>query len=119
MRISDWSSDVCSSDLGQTTLPGFTDFSPDEIRMEFSGLVQHAFGTELARLRSMSRIERAVAFDAISVMDHLRHRGFSERVIALLTVGVFPRDITLGSQIGSASCRERVGQSVEISGVAG
>src|SRR3546814_16947812 len=45
---------------GQTTLPGFTDFSPDEIRMEFSGLVQHAFGTELARLRSMSRIERAV-----------------------------------------------------------
>src|SRR3546814_9897119 len=45
----------------------------------------------------MSRIERAVAFDAISVMDHLRHRGFSERVIALLTVGVFPRDITLGS----------------------
>src|SRR3546814_17160590 len=30
-------------------------------------------------------------------MDHLRHRGFSERVIALLTVGVFPRDITLGS----------------------
>src|SRR3546814_10338425 len=101
MRISDWSSDVCSSDLtkplisdglrtlahvdghswvdGQTTLPGFTDFSPDEIRMEFSGLVQHAFGTELARLRSMSRIERAVAFDAISVMDHLRHRGFSDR----------------------------------------
>src|SRR3546814_3375407 len=45
----------------------------------------------------MSRIERACAFDAISVMDHLRHRGFSERVIALLTVGVFPRDITLGS----------------------
>src|SRR3546814_5004956 len=69
--------------------------------MEFSGLVQHAFGTELARLRSMSRIERAVAFDAISVMDHLRHRGFSERVIALLTVGVFPRDITLGSLLES------------------
>src|SRR3546814_19093513 len=115
MRISDWSSDVCSSDLGQTTLPGFTDFSPDEIRMEFSGLVQHAFGTELARLRSMSRIERAVAFDAISVMDHLRHRGFSARVIALLTVGVFPRDITLGSlleEIGRASCRERVCQYV-------
>src|SRR3546814_21176288 len=45
----------------------------------------------------MSLIERAVSLDSFSVIVPLLHRCFSERVIALLTVGVFPSDITLGS----------------------
>src|SRR3546814_11479557 len=83
MRISDWSSDVCSSDLA------------DRARQ----------GRELYPAAGQGR------------SDAVRHRGDPGRWPGHLRRRC--GDAVLDSEIGRASCRERVCQYVEISVVAG
>src|SRR3546814_14587146 len=86
MRISDWSSDVCSSDLGKMTLP-ITSWHADE------GLPN---ARPLARCAAMPlRFDR----DQLPIWRDARHRN------SLLLAG----DV---HQIGRASCRDRVCQYV-------
>src|SRR3546814_11716731 len=97
MRISDWSSDVCSSDLGNELRPRITlRDSKGEVLMLVSGAEARYY----------------LSADAIlSVEDGAQvHAG---DVLARNPVeGTKTRDITGGLQIGRASCRERACQYV-------
>src|SRR3546814_17801321 len=100
MRISDWSSDVCSSDL----------LEPSAGTGLLAILAEIAGGSlilnELAETRAdlLSHLFPAISvtrFDAAQIHDHLD-----------------PANVPT-VEIGRASCRERVCQYVEISVVAG
>src|SRR3546814_2576312 len=83
MRISDWSSDVCSSDLPVQELPD--------------------------RLAAAQEHPREVDVDHLAplLQGHVAERG------AALDAGVADQDVDRPeAQIGRASCRERVCQSV-------
>src|SRR3546814_18260216 len=96
MRISDWSSDVCSSDLDRGTVRGGGHRSVA------------AFGGDRARVRVdvQGRDPRAVRGHAEEVLR--RGRGGRPAPAAVLAAG----------ESGRASCRERVCQYVYISVVA-
>src|SRR3546814_14945829 len=100
MRISDWSSDVCSSDLL---------------------LVSHAPGGLLPTIRSRCRRLALKPLDSGTLSEALERLlpaldAAERRGLAVLAEGSPGRAVTLASQgglkIGSASCRERVGQDV-------
>src|SRR3546814_13780447 len=90
MRISDWSSDVCSSDLGAGA-------AVDEQRLE-------AFG-------------RLVALQ-VAVICQVFGRMFVQVGVDVLRCLLAADAETLHQEIGRASCRERVCQYVSISVVA-
>src|SRR3546814_13815559 len=107
MRISDWSSDVCSSDL-------------------------LLFELLLDREDRLARREAGAVADAEDMgvdREGLRPEGRVHHDIRRLApdAGQFDARVTLGGdlsamiadQIGSASCRESVGQSVQTAVVAG
>src|SRR3546814_1065229 len=94
MRISDWSSDVCSSDLRSSAEPGSQPDGcdhHDQTRYDARGVM----GT--AGLEGKHRLHQGVAREANQ-----------DR----------PDSLCARHQIGRASCRERVCQYVEISVVA-
>src|SRR3546814_1040313 len=82
MRISDWSSDVCSSDL--------------------QALGEIAAGHHTGGVTTALGIQLEIV-DAQGLRDVVRHRG---------TAGKAHGKCGLGQQIGRASCRERVCQYV-------
>src|SRR3546814_15392950 len=94
MRISDWSSDVCSSDLRQREIPGRN--------------AHHRPQRLLRRAEGRPRLRRIIAQE----IDRLPHfgNGVGQRLARL------PHD--QAQPIGRASCRERVCQYVYISVVA-
>src|SRR3546814_19182482 len=92
MRISDWSSDVCSSDLLHLRMP------------------RHDRGERLAAFQA-DPVHMADAGDERRMMHH--HQG--RRVGLLLQRGIEPVEPFGAEQIGRASCRERVCQYVSIS----
>src|SRR3546814_3931610 len=85
MRISDWSSDVCSSDLG---------------RFQFGAAVLLHELVALGLLFGFGLREREVEAWRHSAEEHFHALGEDD------ALGEFPR------QIGRASCRERVCQYV-------
>src|SRR3546814_16727412 len=90
MRISDWSSDVCSSDLRAARIAA----------RDLGGVDQHGDAVDRAPVRY------------IALAAHRRARG---DVIGGAARG---REIDIARTIGSASCRERVCQYVSIQVVA-
>src|SRR3546814_16694018 len=103
MRISDWSSDVCSSDLG---CRGFLDLG------ERGGHIAAAGGAR--RVGGGADDDEVVvhhvgAADAVALGD--------ERLFRRL--GMHEEHAAVAVQIGRASCRERVCKYVEIWVVAG
>src|SRR3546814_20715030 len=104
MRISDWSSDVCSSDLGklirrERPLGGIAD-PPREHRA--------AGGFGILRGEKLSAGSRYLRFDG----DNVRRRGgaveyavFNERLTGFKFLAQ-----EIQHQIGKESCRERGGQ---------
>src|SRR3546814_16195197 len=96
MRISDWSSDVCSSDLG----------------------TRGAGGAGTRRVRAAAAAQRAVA-----VALPLRPDGVAVALAYLRRAATDAEGLTTAldlrhERIGRASCRERVCQYVSISVVA-
>src|SRR3546814_16304685 len=107
MRISDWSSDVCSSDLDLLALAGqLADADDDEQR--------GVFQTDDA-LVAERRDHAAEGDGADDVEQHLPHRQ-AEREAGLLQTLVHGEEraahdlryVGAGVEIGRASCRERV-----------
>src|SRR3546814_19414186 len=98
MRISDWSSDVCSSDLYLQRLP------IDVLKIDRS------FVTEMLKGRDSVAIIRAV----LSLADALGLKTTAEGV----ETEELAEALTELGQIGRASCRERGCQYVYISVVA-
>src|SRR3546814_21174608 len=106
MRISDWSSDVCSSDLRLHELGDLTD---DFIR---ASLRQSRVSLFIAGLAVRAGIDFATSWLIIS------DPGADSAVVLLRAIDM-PRDIAASIlmlmqrlQIGRASCRERVCQYV-------
>src|SRR3546814_19489151 len=107
MRMSDWSSDVCSSDL------------PRELSAA-NPPKPHPLGRQRLRVHAPHAATEA----------DTRNVGMLERATCKVVEAGSPKPATIGvewppdvaedeTKIGRASCRERVGQYVEISGVAG
>src|SRR3546814_10035452 len=92
MRISDWSSDVCSSDLDDVP----------EVRAHFlhgRDHVRHA------------RLDEASACD-LRVRDEVLARPGRVALAGAVAVDVLPALVAVVREIGRASCRERVCQDV-------
>src|SRR3546814_15265554 len=116
MRISDWSSDVCSSDLGRVEQIGeiaelVADLRDDAILLRDRPAA--AILAVLARAREPQRI--AVSDVAESCLfEHRGGRGgIFDRAVRVedhLDAGL-PRDLD-GIVVGRAACREHVGQYV-------
>src|SRR3546814_17146226 len=102
MRISDWSSDVCSSDLGTN--------------LDWVAVDHHNTGHPHTHIIVRGKDERGK--DLIIARDYIS-RGLRERACELVDLDFGPRTDTSIEQIGRASCRERVCQYVWISGAAG
>src|SRR3546814_12540351 len=99
MRISDWSSDVCSSDLAaQIAAPGYAGGDG-------------GFQTALGGRRAADLPHQAAKGD-----DRIDD-GLADRFGALagaVLIGLLPHG-EIGAEIGRASCRDRVCQYVSIS----
>src|SRR3546814_11243580 len=105
MRISDWSSDVCSSDLGGQM--------PLLMRLPKRGF-NNIFAKDYAEvnLGAIQKVLDAGKLDAKAVVDHaaLKAAGLArggKDGVRLLAKGELKT-----KKIGRASCRERVGQYV-------
>src|SRR3546814_18287917 len=99
MRISDWSSDVCSSDLRSVSVVSDSSASP-KARTKSAALLARLAARKIARLSS----RKTSSHDPTSS--------------AWRTVGTMPsaaqmKSAGISAQIGRASCRVRVCQDVE------
>src|SRR3546814_15408894 len=97
MRISDWSSDVCSSDL-----PAESEVMPSQAD-------------------TRSRVTREIGLNIpilSSAMDTVTDADMAIVMAQLGGIGVLHRNVTIEEQIGSASCRERVCKDVSLAVVA-
>src|SRR3546814_17161134 len=105
MRISDWSSDVCSSDLSG---------GPRRARPRNRGAYLRRAGRPVVIACGKRAFERDLGVDVFA--DQLRERAqFGPRQIGDVTALLLrARDGAADDvmQIGRASCREREGQSV-------
>src|SRR3546814_15530109 len=121
MRISDWSSDVCSSDLLSTlaavlTIAGYsindTVVIFDRVRemlrrykkLELNELLNRAVNTTLSRTL-LTSISTLIALLALFIFGGEVIRGFTAGLIWGILTGTFS---SLGlAELGRASCRER------------
>src|SRR3546814_3146326 len=106
MRISDWSSDVCSSDLLLETARADFERGPDElelIREQLAhGLKLDAAQTEALIARATDSAGTAVSLhEFVAVLNHELDADGKRELLAWLW-----------QEIGRASCRERVCQYV-------
>src|SRR3546814_11826076 len=117
MRISDWSSDVCSSDLEGVLARDDLLGKAEDTRPVIPRLFAHPLVVEADDVRVRAVINRegdALALALIEQRGELQDvadRGPAKTIQALVVV---PHD----AQIGRASCRERVCPYVSIPGVA-
>src|SRR3546814_15895080 len=99
MRISDWSSDVCSSDLlEELALHGLCGNGLGQVAVDAAGRVVLARGGEHAKGEAVARFVRS----------HQQGCGAMAEAVAGRLRAAAPGEY----QIGRASCRERVCQSV-------
>src|SRR3546814_12017858 len=124
MRISDWSSDVCSSDLDRLALGAVE----DRIAMLLRQLLPWRFQPEAEMLRQARQHLHVIRRWRVGLRPW-HHRSLLQRQrlagndklrieIELLTQSIAGRVRPLWRiEIGRASCRERVCQYVEITGV--
>src|SRR3546814_16966422 len=109
MRISDWSSDVCSSDLSENAVVHFP-FDPPEFGGHVVGAEQPAFDLfDVASVIPMDVIQVQQAAVLVGNESILREPHAVQRGI-LFDSGPFEQFLAQFSrgQLGSASCRERV-----------
>src|SRR3546814_20509119 len=114
MRISDWSSDVCSSDLDGAvlTISAIPNGIGSPKTRKWHRLIRPWINHLVACANGLSMTTALVASD-----DSLLLAPFEEHVARRL-LGDLLQAWQPGMQLGRASCRERVCQYVWISGVA-
>src|SRR3546814_19203837 len=116
MRISDWSSDVCSSDLISQYRAMQKHWFQSRLRQlgkTQRGLAKH-MGLDPSRVTEILNKSRGIKIEeAVEMADYLETSldDLVTRLGSAVARGV--------REIGRASCRERVGRYVSISGVAG
>src|SRR3546814_13422005 len=113
MRISDWSSDVCSSDLGTT----FSIYLPAVAEQEAVATLQDAEAQERRDLTGAGTLLLVEDEDAVRAFSAraLRNKGYNvleansgETALEILASQEAPIDLLV--KIGRESCRERVCQ---------
>src|SRR3546814_19627709 len=130
MRISDWSSDVCSSDLGCfASLIYISTYIYERTIGPWNKIAPAGRGTRRCCRENLSRrrTEFPAALLSLFPAAHGARFGIGRRVCRgarLYSACCHPNAADDGSRgpdrkIGRASCRERVGQYVYISVVAG
>src|SRR3546814_17567649 len=100
MRISDWSSDVCSSDLEQ--------FIP--IAEETGMIADLSLSVTRQALLAARDWDSSLSLSINISPWQLRDPWLAQKIIKLLTETGYPAERI--EEIGRASCRERVGQTV-------
>src|SRR3546814_19293422 len=112
MRISDWSSDVCSSDLGEALerIGGLIEFLLPRYAEEGKAYITLAFGCTGGRHRSVHIADQ--------LGERLRRKGFSQTVVHR-DMGERPDDMVEGQQPREASDRKRVVYVQSVSGRVG
>src|SRR3546814_11060396 len=108
MRISDWSSDVCSSDLGL-----------DDPALGHTDRMARVTLQTIADRVGVSRMTVSNAFSRPDQLPSDLRDQILAAAQALGYVGPDPAARALARQLGGASCRESGGQYVSISVVAG
>src|SRR3546814_12583612 len=110
MRISDWSSDVCSSDLSTTFFPGWLRGLHDEHEAGTITLIaDHMVACE--RFMLEGKADFLLCHHHTAAQHRLDPAGFTS--LALGEDVLMPVTAPLGDgEIGRASCRERVCQYV-------
>src|SRR3546814_4805818 len=93
MRMSDWSSDVCSSDLKEPTL--YVTLSESAAELKSVGL-SHGWSFDGITIRELAASEEALRPDDQYTMFHQSEVELGETTRTIL------------EEIGRASCRERV-----------
>src|SRR3546814_2415043 len=93
MRISDWSSDVCSSDLGHGRAAAWRelkDFSQDRVRLPWDEFnrIPVAGVTNIARLSEMLDAS-AIAFLVMTAEDELADGSLQARMNVIHEAGLF------------------------------
>src|SRR3546814_19408983 len=109
MRISDWSSDVCSSDLWQAGRAAAIERAADTDRAPRIFAAHHRDARSGARTcacrrNAMTRLKLAALADAKPVRLTLELSARLHRALVAYALAV--------NEIGRASCRARVGQYV-------
>src|SRR3546814_14073034 len=111
MRISDWSSDVCSSDLGELVVPLLSDL-PLVQKLTVEGAYRRSwYEKSVGDDRRYDTNKLGINW---IVSDDLRLRGTRQTVIRDANLGDFATPVSSipFATIGRASCRERVCLSV-------
>src|SRR3546814_7401703 len=109
MRMSDWSSDVCSSDLRPANIMGEAPFDGERALLEIIVMVRRHAGRVARAFEPLDRVdhEGGAAVNAAEAAGRRRH--FQRIDPDLRTAcGGRPRR----KEMGRASCRERVCQYV-------
>src|SRR3546814_20496419 len=108
MRISDWSSDVCSSDLRALD-------DGDIVRIS-RGLYQDP-QSDVDSEQTLAEVAKRIPKGVIAMVSALAYHGLTDQMPRKTWVAIGARDWSPVSdyQIGRASCRERVCQYVSIS----
>src|SRR3546814_19149517 len=104
MRISDWSSDVCSSDLATKVGMGEGGLKPDRIRAAVQGSLDR-LGVDVIDLYFAHKDDPDVPLDEML-------GAFGELVDAGQVRAIGSSNYSAERQTGRAACRERVWQYV-------
>src|SRR3546814_16542557 len=110
MRISDWSSDVCSSDLGEGAFNGGVDSA--EIQALYSRAINPYWNVQ-AGVRHDFQPNPSRTYATIGIEGLAPYWFEVEGALFLSDKGDV---LARAEEIGRATCRERVCQYVEISG---
>src|SRR3546814_18563567 len=115
MRISDWSSDVCSSDLDAAR-----DAERVRVARELHDVAGHKLTALTLNLRALAADPQLGAREEVPVSQQLAREllGDLRGVVQALRDPRGP-DLAPALQTGRASCRERLGQYCLSPGVAG
>src|SRR3546814_17247433 len=98
MRISDWSSDVCSSDLNQ----GLVDFSPDDA--ELAAAIAHELAHNI--LRHRARLDAAGVDRGLAKQFGRNARMFKQTEIEADRPSVRSDELRVGKE-GVSTCKYR------------
>src|SRR3546814_15932772 len=110
MRISDWSSDVCSSDLN-----GMLERLENVFRRlsDFSGDIAHELRTPITNLKTQTEVALSLARSVEQYREVLysnleEYERMAKMVSDMLFLAQADNNLLKPEQIGRASCRERV-----------
>src|SRR3546814_16794506 len=116
MRISDWSSDVCSSDLIYAPVGGHKDLLAYLVRRLLENGANSSFVHQLADEHKSDEELLADPVEKVKAVGGTRHPSIALPRDLYQPERIKRAGLDLGNQIGRATCRERVCGNVKVLG---